>query len=451
MPTTRGQKKPQPLGRKQKAPSTQNKKKIPVRNQQEPPGVGSAGSTAQALDDPDEWLTRLTDHLPSLSNPKPGEWLAGTWDSPSTSGIETRQQHSPSRSAGTRRALSPQVSAASRSPAGSPHHNKSLTSSQPHFSINEQTANETSPPPEERPPSASAAESLSSNRETNPSDNNVIPEDPTADLLLEMRRQYHRDFSTMVTAEHHLNFLKTCAEENIIPKGLKLNFSPQIFQSKNTNVNNNIQQIIDHAQKAILAAILEHFVELLEKHMNVMKSSPSYEDLLNIQSENLSTLELQQHSAILRKTHHNVLKKKDHLSESAEKKLNFLRNKDTINTQNSNNKQGRNTSRGRTGQHKASSTITGSRANTRYHTNQRDLHQTHRQRTYHKTPNARQPYRKRQTQISQFFPTTSNNFDQMQPLPTFPAQPPIMHPPWMMGMYPFSQFPLPPPNPSVQL
>ena len=543
MPPKKGLSKSQTTGKKGKGTAPNNKKKIIASSQPGPSGVGSVGLSATRPTDPyDAWLTPLLDHLPSVDNSRSTQWLAGTWDSPSASGVDRRQHHSPSPLANTRRDYNPQVSASRRSPAGSLRHNSPPPTTSPENpTLNELVNNDTrSPPllsdksrspspeispkihspknanatqetpllPNSRSPSVLANNSISSSPntspqinppintnatnetslspntrsqtnvvdtspsphvQTNPSNNNIrIPQDPTVEQLLELRRKYHRDLSTLTTAEHHLNFLKNCAEENLIPKGLQIKFAPQIFQAKTSNVNEKIHQILDHAQKLILASILEHFVEFIEKHMSSMENSPKYDDLLNIHSDKLSQLELQQHTAVLRKTHQNIQKKKQYLLETAEKKMQFLRNKDT-GTNISRNKQGRSTSRSRTGYHKASSSGTRPRAGTRHFTN-KDFHQPgqrnvnsqregFRMRTnpnrknnntasfygksYHQTQNIQQPYHRAQTRISQYFPRT-------QPPPMFPARPPLMPPPWMMGMHSFPQFPPPPPpNPSM--
>ena len=98
MPTTRQQNKSQPTGHKGKRVQNKpNNKKLSASQPTRLPGVGRVGPSAQCLPDNDDWLTSMTDHLPSLGHFKSRDWLAGTWDSPSASVGETtgKRQSSP--------------------------------------------------------------------------------------------------------------------------------------------------------------------------------------------------------------------------------------------------------------------------------------------------------------------------------------------------------------------
>ena len=295
----------------------------------------------------------------------------------------------------------------------------------------------------------------------------------TPSQLLEFRKKYHRNTTTLITAQHHLEFLQTCAKEKITPKGLRLNFSPHIYQAKNTNVNNTIKKIIEDTQILLLATIIEHFTDILNEHLESMQESPTYDELLNIAPENITQSDLQQHRSLLKKTKDNIDKKREYFHTTSEKKLDALRNgKDKPSDtqqgktngrepgQTFNKRPGRGTatnnntrhflSHGRSYRHRdphSGRIQRKTRPPTQFpHPNSFTRPQDNTQKRTHQT-------RPHQTRLPQFFRQSQYNVPTLAP-PTHttqPSRPPLLPPPmslpppppWMMGPPPFlqTQFP----------
>ena len=60
-------------------------------------------------------------------------------------------------------------------------------------------------------------------------------------------------------AKHHLDFLKSYLKQNLIPKGLQLKFTTQIYKADETDVTSQITTVIEETQQSILQRIIEHF------------------------------------------------------------------------------------------------------------------------------------------------------------------------------------------------
>ena len=75
----------------------------------------------------------------------------------------------------------------------------------------------------------------------------------------------HRHALLLTRAQHHKTFLEKCIDENVVPKGMRLNISLNFISPDCTDINEKVQEIIQRAQRDILAASLHHYVQLESK------------------------------------------------------------------------------------------------------------------------------------------------------------------------------------------
>ena len=146
----------------------------------------------------------------------------------------------------------------------------------------------------------------------------------TREDLLSLRRDYHRAATQTLSATHHLAFLETCLEDSIVPKGLRLQLSPQIYKASASNVAQKIATILGDAEKSIIKALAMHYRYLKREGTKSMKSTDSQMSLFS-SSLPPSSSTGKDHEEALEKTKNNLERKKEQLSQRATRKLEALR------------------------------------------------------------------------------------------------------------------------------
>lgn len=147
------------------------------------------------------------------------------------------------------------------------------------------------------------------------------PSEDQKDLLY-YRRYYHRTYTIKTQAEHHALFIQQCIKDKIIPKGLQIRLTPQIFKAGKTNITEKINNIIDNAQREIMQSLLLHYTSLLayaeDKESHFPTEVPAH------LQKNTQT-ELDEHTQLLVKTSKNIQEKRDTLKRRREKKIQQLK------------------------------------------------------------------------------------------------------------------------------
>ena len=72
------------------------------------------------------------------------------------------------------------------------------------------------------------------------------PSSNPEDLLLQLRKRYHKALSGLTTTNHHLHFLHDCKDNNKIPHGLHIT---QAFCPSTTDINNIFKSITEKAER----------------------------------------------------------------------------------------------------------------------------------------------------------------------------------------------------------
>ena len=144
--------------------------------------------------------------------------------------------------------------------------------------------------------------------------------------VVELRRELHHWYQDLSKAKHHLEFLKQCQQDKVVPTGLRITTEAHVIHPYYTDIHQVFNVLIREAEDTFIAAIIKHYeflIPILENNIAEL-----HEDMQPL-VDGMSPAQEEEHTTIITKTKENIERKESVLQEKAKKKIKKLKHPDS--------------------------------------------------------------------------------------------------------------------------
>ena len=146
------------------------------------------------------------------------------------------------------------------------------------------------------------------------------PQPPTADTLLAYRKAHKKLHASLLKAQSHVGFLSDCADQGIVPKGMRIKKTCNVTASQSTDIGYKLKTLIHRTEMEFLRLAIDHYNQMLDSLMLKIQEHEKRGDAI-LESSSLLSISVADHVDLLSKTDKNLIKLKSKLADQKNRKL----------------------------------------------------------------------------------------------------------------------------------